>query len=1265
MKLHRLILAALAPLCVAFAAISRDFVPGELYTINSDKGEQWTLSELSGSWRIINPFTGMALRADGDKVGRGENNGSDEAQLWLITPAGNDLYTIVAANNPSMAWDAKGKNLVPKAKAGKVTIRKSDIPGFDPNLTYQFRSVVAPSVLLGNGDSGENNAHIVAETANPENRGQYWQVKMIDLNDRAVSNAFYTQNWDDGGNNPAIDYLLQWPAQDGVWNNAKFRFTRANDGKAVIVTSANKGNMYHLDEKGRFVAAPFDANDRSAWFTVEQVEKPKLQSPVWEDEQIFAINKLPGRATFYPYRTETEMLADGDMLRTPWLTPKSSRIMSLNGRWKFNLVSQPSERPTDFYQPGFNASGWATIPVPSNWEMQGYDKPLYCNVEYPHSNTPPFIKARPGYNDGGKNYGINPVGSYLHDFNLPEGWEKERTILQFNGIYSAANVWINGQYVGYSQGSNNMAEFDVTPYVKPGKNLLAVEVFRWSDGSYLECQDMFRMSGIFRDVNLLSLPVKGIEDVYVTTDVAPDFASATVNVKTLMTDGADAQVTYKLYSPDGALLSETANPHIAVENPLLWSAEKPNLYRLDIIQRNGDSDEMALSIPVGIRTVEIRGSLLYVNGKRVFLKGTNRHDTSPINGRAVTVDEMLRDVTLMKQNNINTLRTSHYPNDRKLMAMADYYGLYVCDEADLEDHANQSISANPDWIPAFVDRIDRMVLRDRNHPSVIMWSLGNEAGNGSNFEACYNAAKALDSRPVHYEGTRLNKDYGGNLYSDFYSKMYPGQAWMHQRTSGLDKPMFLCEYAHAMGNAIGNLKEYWDVIEASNSTIGGCIWDWVDQAIYDPAKMKNGVFEITTGYDYPGPHQENFCSNGIIDPERHETAKLAEVKAAHQWVKFDSLERNGSTLTLHLRNAYDFTNLNEFDLRWELMVGDQVTKTKTVALPSVEPGQSVALTVKLPKLKDDKEALIRFYVVRRDALAHQPAGWVEASAWYQLRERPALAALKSGDNMVSEEINGVRIFQSPKMKAAFSTKTGQLLELKLNGLDVIAPGQGPKFDNHRWIENDRFRNTDPEMEADARTSTKGNVFTSERSGKLADEKIVYTVYPQGVVDMTVTITPHSGNLRRAGISLGIDSTLTRMDYFAHGPLSNSNDRLDGQLPGVYSTTVSTSGERYVKPQSTGNREGLRYVRFTDPASGRSLLIETEGTVNFSALPWTDADLMDAKHMWELTPRPYTVVHLDGAMRGIGNASCGQDVGTMPVYCIPDAPVPYTLRLSAN
>lgn len=1270
LKLSRIFLA-IVMLLSANVLLAQEFVRGELYNISTAKGDvtnpggedaQWTLSELSGSWRIINPFTGMAYRADGKKVALGENNGSDEAQLWKIVPDGQDTYRIYPANNPSLAWGADGKSLVPKSQAGKIKITKSQNPGFDNALTYRFRSVKNPDRVIGNNNLFENNITIVTEEENPESQGQYWQVDMAGVQDRVITNAFFNQSWNDGGQNPKATNLIQRTARKGTWDNAKFKFVRVDDGNAVVLVSSAKDNMYKIGANGNLEAVPLDLNDTEAWFTVEQVAKPKIQSPIWEDESVFAINKLPGHATFYPYANEAEMLADTEMLATPWLTPKSTRFMSLNGDWKFNLVSEPSQRPTDFMKPGFDSSKWDNIPVPSNWEMYGYDKPIYCNVEYPHSNTPPLIQARPGFNDNGENYGINPVGSYITEFTLPEGWLKGRDILQFNGIYSAANIWVNGEYVGYTQGANNVSEFDITKYLKAGKNSLAVQVFRWSDGSYLECQDMFRMSGIFRDVNLINLPLTGVEDIIVTTKFTENYDRATININPILTSGAKKQIEYKLYSPDGKVVYDGSDTSITVDNPLLWSAEKPNLYRLDVIQRDNGKEEMAFSVPVGLRNVEIIGSLLYINGKRVFLKGVNRHDTSPVNGRAVTTDEMLTDVLLMKQNNINTLRTSHYPNHPKMMAMCDYYGLYVCDEADLEDHANQSISDNPDWIPAFVDRIDRMVLRDRNHPSVVMWSLGNEAGNGSNFAACYDAAKKLDpTRPVHYEGTRQDKDYGGNSYSDFYSKMYPGQAWMHENTSNLDKPMFICEYAHAMGNAIGNLREYWDVIESSNSTIGGCIWDWADQAIYDPQKMKEGIYQITTGYDYPGPHQGNFCSNGIVGPERHPSAKLAEVKAAHQWVKFESISRNGNNVTVHLRNAYDFTNLDEFQLKWELLSDGNIVKSSVVAIPSTAPGANADVLIKLPKVKADKEQVLRLYVERKEALHHQPANFAEAMAWYELSPRPALATIKPKGSLSVEETNGNVVYTGKDIKATFNKTNGTMTSLVINGNEVIVDGNGPHFDNHRWIENDRFTDTSDGLEENAVVTVTDNTFTSERKGTIADEKIIYTIYPQGIVDMDVTITPHSGNLRRAGLSMGIDPSLSVMDYYANGPLSNSDDRLDGQAPGRYTTKVAESGEHYVKPQSTGNRENMRELRLYNPENGNELTILTEGQVGFSALPWTDADLMNAMHEWELTPRPYTVLHLDGAMRGIGNASCGHDVDTLPEYRVPDEPITYKLR----
>lgn len=1134
----------------SLAATANDAVTLQKASADAD-GSLWSVTQLSGAWRLINASTARALRAEGNRAETGENNGSDEAQLWRIEPVKDNAYKILLANRPTAALTISG---------GKLSI------------------------------------------------------------------------------GPAEKATLFTITETGLRNGATDAGTTASE------------------------------------------------APVWENERIFAINKLPGHATYTPYASESAMLADGGRYECPWLPcTKNDRLISLNGIWHFNLVSEPEQRPKDFWKEDYNVSAWDTIAVPSNWEMKGYDKPLYCNVEYPHDNTPPFIRPRPGFNDGGKNYGINPVGSYKRSFTLPDDWKNRRTILHFGGIYSAASVWVNGHYVGYTQGANNDAEFDVTKFVHPGKNNIAVEVMRWSDGSYLECQDMFRMSGIFRDVNLYSVPLVSVRDHYITTKLTPDYSSASMNIS-LKTDKiagkADAKnLDVQLISPKGQLVAlESVNLRpgedgvdvdFTIDHPMLWSAEKPQLYTVKVVQRDARGhEEMAFSTKTGIREVKIDGPLLYINGRRVFLKGVNRHDTSPVNGRAVTTDEMLEDILLMKRNNINTVRTSHYPNDAKMYAMMDYYGLYAIDEADLEDHANQSISDMPSWIPAFVDRIDRMVLRDRNHPCVIMWSLGNEAGNGSNFAACYDAAKAIDSRPVHYEGTRTDKPYGGNLYSDFYSKMYPGQAWMRENTSNLDKPMILCEYAHAMGNAIGNLREYWVIIEASNSTIGGCIWDWVDQAIYDPQLLKQGVKKLTTGYDYPGPHQGNFCSNGVVTPDRHPTAKLSEVKAAHQWVKFGKLGTADDKLLVPLRNAYDFTSLDEFKLGYEITADGDAIAEGTILLPAVAPGDSTIIEIPRPEAPAGSEQLLTLRILRNSDAHGLPAGHCEALFQYaitQPRTLPVLTAGKlKGKKHKFTDKPDCKQLQWGDVTMEFDPVTSTLTRLAINGHDYIADGRGPEFDNHRWIENDRFAITSNGLDSTAVISFASQenmaVVTTRRNGSIADREITYRVYPQGVIDVEVTIIPKSGDLRRAGVSFALDSALNRIDYIAHGPLENSNDRLDGAPVGRYTTTAATMAEHYVKPQSSGNREGLRYAAITD-ANGNGLEITAEGNVNFSLLPWTDEDLMNAQHEWELTPRAYNTMHIDGVMRGIGNASCGHDVDTLPQYRVPSTPVTYRFRIN--
>lgn len=611
-----------------------------------------------------------------------------------------------------------------------------------------------------------------------------------------------------------------------------------------------------------------------------------------------------------------------------------------------------------------------------------------------------------------------------------------------------------------------------------------------------------------------------------------------------------------------------------------------------------------------------------------------------------------------------------------MYAMFDYFGLYTMDEADLEDHANQSISDMPSWIPAFVDRIDRMVLRDRNHPSVIFWSLGNEAGGGSNFQACYDAAKRLDNRPIHYEGTRDGKEYGGNRFSDLYSKMYPGMKWMNTYVSSLDKPMFICEYAHAMGNAIGNLKEYWESIEGSSATIGGAIWDWVDQAIYEPHEMKKGIYRLHTGYDFPGPHQGNFCSNGIIPATREESPKLKEVKAVYQYVHFADkgvdVKRNEAKVLL--KNTYDFLSLDKFYLRWQVVKDGFRMQPDSMMLPAVMPDDSllVALNLKgvnLKKaIKNGEEVMLDLYVCRTDAETWAGAGHEVAKQQYELSARKELPELKSlhgkKQKLTVSDNENLLTVKNAYIEAAFNKTTGQLVTLVMNGRQVVSQGGGFVYDNHRWIENDKFTETGNGLSEKGTctvTEEKGNIIvTTNREGSLCSTDIVYTFTQTGVMDMEVVFRPHTADLRRCGLVANIDSTLSNIDYYAYGPWENYNDRKDGCMVGRYTTTVEDMEVPYMKPQSMGNREGLRELTLYNK-EGKGVKIQTEGSVSFSALRYTDKDLMEGQHAWELEKRPYIVLHLDAVQRGVGNASCGQDVDTLPAYRVPQQEMKYKLR----
>ncbi len=1242
------------------ASIHAQFRPGALYNVSplttEYDGQVFTLKDLSGSWTIVDPFSQRALRMGTQGAEFAQENGSDELQKWTISRDARGTYTLKSTNG--------------KGQLTNIRITESTYYGADVNATYRFRSVSQPAMVLGDGDNGGNNVAVRAETQDTASLGQYWRIHTLARGQHMIEGSFFSTCLDDGGGNANINYLLQWPATPSNPGNARLSIQPVKGQKGIYrLESVNKKKMY-VAQGNKLTETAIDENNRASWWTIEQVQKPKMVSPIWEDETVFGVNKLKAVPTFIPYASEQEMLADETFRRTPWTEPKSSLYQSLDGEWQFRFSAEPAidsiggqqvmDGPAMQQALNGQTGQWDIIPVPSCWEMQGYDKPIYCNVAYPHSNTPPFIKANPGYNDGGNNYAINPVGTYRRTVSVPEAWNGQRIIIHFNGIYSAAQVWMNGQFVGYTQGANNVSEFDLTDVAHSGENELVVQVHRWCDGSYLECQDMFRMSGIHRSVYLYAQPQQAIRHHRVTTTLGSDNA--------MLTFQADQPAaTLKLYNPSGQLVAtrQMQDGEATFTLPAdrdLWSAESPNLYTLDVIQPG-----QTFSTKVGIRQVEIKNSQLMVNGQRVILLGANHHDTDPVGGRTMTTKRMEEDVRLMKQNNLNTIRTSHYPKDQRMMAMFDYYGLYCVDEADLEDHANQSISEKPSWQPAFNDRIERMVLRDLNHPCVVMWSLGNEAGGGNLFKECYDVAHQLDgTRPVHYEGAHGYNGRGGVSYSDAYSKMYPSVEWVEQNSSNLDKPMFLCEYAHAMGTAIGNLPEYVNLFRHASSTMGGCIWDWVDQAIYDPAEMKQGIRRIHTGYDYPGPHQGNFCSNGIVTPERKYTAKLAEVKAAYQPIGFGL--QNGK---LQISNLNSFRSLQGLRAEIRLVQDNVVKKSKSILLDDVKPGES--MSVDLPKTKDKEgRTAVQVVVTNPESDLFSEAGHVVAQSEIALQEAeetlPVLHIKKEDVNVESNYQDSLTRIYNDKVEFVFNTSTGNVRSLKLQGTELMAEGQQFVFDNHRWIENDRFNNTSngftaqPKCDIQTRTEGVGSTYVMKQNiqGSIADQQTTYTVYPTGQVDVTVTLTPHTDQLRRAGVVMRLDSALNHVTYTGMGPWENYPDRNAATLTGTYVTTVDQLGEGNVKPQTTGNHLAYDIKLYNNEGNG--VQITCPQGLYFSASRHTDADLMKAQHQWELTDRPFIHLHLDAQQRGLGNASCGP--GPLQKYTIGNQPVTFTFRLSA-
>ena len=1164
-----------------------------------------------------------------------------------------------------------------------------------PYRTYQIVSHTSGKALSNKGNMN-NDAAITTEAPSDDAHGQMWQLYLPNLTNNYV-NWYQLFNKSCGKCiDAALDNkktLLQWTQDKNLTNpnyNQLFQFVEVDgqtDTYQIMVARKSGSTLtyYYIaaNASGRtYIADAGDSQD--TWFRLNPVSDNKLPKGLyWQDETIYEENKEPGHATYMPYESTAALRADQRYTKA-WLDPTGSqRWMSLNGTWKLKwntLDTQYTMPQEDFYGDSVDASSWDDITVPGCLEMQGYGKPLYINVDYAFQDAPPYINMKSGLD--------NSVGSYRRSFTLPQEWSGERILLHFDGIYSAAYVWVNGQWVGYTQGGNMDAEFDITRHVRQGDNNLSVRVIRWSDGSYLEGQDMWHMSGIHRDVYLVAVPRTFVRDHHLQATLDRTSTSGSLDVH-LDIDNRDSLTTTKHYevrliSPSGQLLQtivqsvslegETAKTITITLDNLTglqpWTSDAPHLYTVEIVQRDSEGrEECAMATRYGFCQATIQNQQFLINGRRVLLKGVNTQDTHPLTGRTIDTETMWQDLVMMKQANVNTVRASHYPRNPRLNAMMDHLGLYLMDEADVEFHKNWNdggkIHTSASWRAPIVDRVERMVLRDRNHPCIVSWSLGNESNGGTNFTHAYNAARALDPRPIHYEGASR----AGTQPSDIYSVMYRDVPTVEANVDRKGQPYFMCEYAHAMGHSVGNLKEYWDVMEASRNGMGGCIWDWVDQSIVDAQDIKNGLLtsggfnKYRQGADYGGPHQGNFVNNGILTADRRPNGKWAEVRRIYQYVKFGTFYPASQSLTI--TNQYESLNLEGMPLKWTVLHEGQAIEQGTITLPSIPAGSKLNLTIPYTALEGKGEYLLNVALCLNDNTDWAESGYALASRQYVLTEREALPTITLGEPLTrTEEGTNIEV-SNANLRIVFSPKG--ITSWTAGGIDVIpsrpSASTSPTYSNYRWIENDAPYGTDPNYATDngitqTTRTTEGNTIVYTSTGSLCNTVMRYTPHTDGSVDLEATYTVTGANLRRIGMAMQFNPQLSQTRYYARGPWDNTVDRKQGADLGIYSQSVRDFHIDYARPQTSGDRQDLRWLELTD-AEGQGIRIETEGEVHLTLDNWDDATKHQYTHQWDMPASERIHANFDAAQRGIGNGSCG--AGVLDQYLLPSSGT-YTYRL---
>ncbi|MGY5353361.1 glycoside hydrolase family 2 TIM barrel-domain containing protein [Wenyingzhuangia sp. IMCC45467] len=1024
------------------------------------------------------------------------------------------------------------------------------------------------------------------------------------------------------------------------------------------------------------------------------------QNNVWEDPQINQINRLPSHATFYSY--ETKELAKENIRES------STNYKSLNGNWKFSWVSKPSQSLNKFQEINFDVSSWDEIDIPSNWEMRGYGKAIYTNTTYPFYSNDPYINK----ND-------NPVGHYVKNFTIDESWKKKDVILHFGGVSSAFYVWINGVFVGYSEDTRLPSEFDITAHLKEGDNKIAVKVYRWSDGSYLEDQDTWRLSGIEREVYLQAVPKVRMADVAIRTKLDKEYKDATLQIRPKFTINIENKFIEKVghfsktplrtivdnwtltaelldaegYSTEKAktlkLSTFLGESHPArdqvyfgimemdIKNPKKWSADEPYLYTVlfSIKDEKGNLIE-ATSQKVGFRDLKIdKEGRFLVNGNAVKLIGVNRHDHNMKNGKTVSRVDMEADVQLIKKFNFNAVRTSHYPNDPYFYDLCDQYGLYVMDEANLETHGvGGKLSQDPLWSQAFLERGIRMVERDKNHPSIIIWSLGNESGMGPNHAAMSGWIKEYDpTRYIHYEGAQgvsIDPRYKKNFWPsdrgnptdpswvDMLSRMYPQPQELDDLIydTRFDKrPVLMCEYAHAMGNSLGNYQEYWDVIYKHDRALGGFIWDFIDQGLLQTAD--NGKKYFAYGGDFGDvPNDGSFCLNGIVASDRTPKPEIYEAKKVNQPVVISVVDLRKGTFTI--RNRHHVSDLSKYNIVWELTENGKVIQKGSVANINAQPSKNQTFNISYKEInpKVGSEYFINIKGLLKEDTLWEKKDYVVFEEQFDLNltSNQEISLINSNTGLTVEETNNIILVKNKNVTLKVDKATGYISSYKTQALDFIKNPLSLSF----WrpeTENDKayrgyMKKTDeldwknagarfkPEsITVNDRDKTKIEI---QVVGQIANPStkvaLNYTVLGNGYVKVSyeVDIAKNTPDVPKIGMEFDIANAYENITYFGKGPQANYQDKNTGAFVGLYSANAKTMSYDYAVPQEYGNHMDTRWFGLLNN-KGKGLVIQGENPINFSVSPYSTNNIEEATHTYELKQREVLTVDVDLVQMGVG------------------------------